>query len=70
MATTADRGSSEIHKVIPRDEWIETRKQLLAKFTRLRDALSQQRRDLPWKRVSKEYVFEGPNGPGQAPVWW
>ena len=27
-----------------------------------RDQLSQQRRDLPWVAVNKEYVFEGPNG--------
>ena len=31
-------------------------------FTRLRDQLSQQRRDLPWEAVNKDYVFEGPNG--------
>jgi predicted dithiol-disulfide oxidoreductase (DUF899 family) len=28
----------------------------------LRDRLSQQRRDLPWIVVNKEYIFEGPNG--------
>jgi predicted dithiol-disulfide oxidoreductase (DUF899 family) len=55
----------ENHKVVSRDAWIEARKQLLAKekeFTRLLDQLSQQRRDLPWERVDKEYVFEGPSG--------
>ena len=55
----------ENHKVVSRDQWIEARKQLLAKekeFTRLRDQLSQQRRELPWERADKEYVFEGPNG--------
>lgn len=31
-------------------------------FTILRDQLSQQRRDLPWVQVNKEYVFEGPDG--------
>ena len=31
-------------------------------FTNLRDQLTQQRRDLPWIEVNKEYVFEGPNG--------
>src|ERR1700737_4521507 len=53
------------HRIVSRDEWIEARKQHLAKekeFTRLRDQLSAQRRDLPWERVDKEYVFEGPNG--------
>jgi len=55
----------ESHRTVSHDNWIEARKQLLAKekeFTRLRDQLSQQRRDLPWERVEKPYVFDGPNG--------
>ncbi len=53
------------HKVVSRDEWLVARKEHLAKekeFTRLRDQLSQERRALPWEKVEKEYVFEGPNG--------
>ncbi|HLK61302.1 MAG TPA: thioredoxin family protein [Chthonomonadaceae bacterium] len=53
------------HPVVSREAWIEARKDLLAKekeFTRLRDQLSRQRRELPWERVDKPYVFEGPNG--------
>jgi predicted dithiol-disulfide oxidoreductase (DUF899 family) len=53
------------HKVVSHEEWLAARKQLLAEekeFTHLRDRLSQQRRDLPWEAVEKEYVFEGPNG--------
>ncbi|HLW58534.1 MAG TPA: thioredoxin family protein [bacterium] len=53
------------HAVVSKDEWIEARKRLLVKekeFTRLRDQLSQDRRDLPWERVDKPYSFEGPNG--------
>lgn len=53
------------HKVVSESEWIEARKELLKKekeFTMLRDQLSQQRRDLPWVQVNKEYVFDGPNG--------
>ena len=53
------------HDVVQHDEWIAARKALLAKekeFTRLRDDLSRQRRELPWERVAKEYVFEGPEG--------
>ena len=55
----------EKHQVVSSKEWIEARKQLLAKekeFTKLRDQLSQQRRDLPWEAVAKNYVFDGPNG--------
>jgi len=53
------------HKVVSPAQWIEARQKLLAKekeFTRLRDQLSQERRDLPWERVAKPYVFDGPNG--------
>jgi predicted dithiol-disulfide oxidoreductase (DUF899 family) len=53
------------HRVVSQAEWLETRKGLLAKekeFTRLRDELSQQRRELPWVKVNKEYIFDGPGG--------
>src|SRR5437868_845756 len=53
------------HLVVSRDEWIEARTRLLARekeFTRQRDQLSQERRDLPWERVEKGYVFEGAGG--------
>ena len=53
------------HKVVSKNEWLEARKMLLKKekdFTLLRDQLSQERRDLPWEAVDKEFVFEGPNG--------
>ncbi|TMQ66418.1 MAG: DUF899 domain-containing protein [Candidatus Eisenbacteria bacterium] len=52
-------------KVVTRDEWLAARKRHLEKekeFTRLRDELSRQRRELPWVRVEKEYVFDGPEG--------
>ena len=50
--------------IVTHDEWIKARKELLAKekeFSRLRDELSQQIRQLPWERVEKEYVFDGPD---------
>ncbi|HEY5301431.1 MAG TPA: thioredoxin family protein [Acetobacteraceae bacterium] len=53
------------HKVVSRDEWLAARKALLANekaLTRARDALSEERRRLPWVRVEKEYVFDGPDG--------
>src|ERR687892_1681966 len=52
-------------KVVSQDEWLAARKELLAKekeLTRYRDALSAERRALPWVEVEKNYVFEGPNG--------
>ncbi len=55
----------EMHKIVSHDEWIAARRRLLAdekEFSRLRDQLSQKRRDLPWERVDKSYVFDGPSG--------
>jgi predicted dithiol-disulfide oxidoreductase (DUF899 family) len=52
-------------KVVSPAEWLAARKQLLAKekeFTRLRDELSRQRREMPWERVEKKYVFDGSHG--------
>jgi len=54
------------HRIVSREEWIEARKALLAKekeWTRLRDRLSAERRQLPWVRIEKDYVFDGPLGP-------
>jgi predicted dithiol-disulfide oxidoreductase (DUF899 family) len=54
------------HKVVSGDEWLKARLAHLTaekEFTRKRDELSRQRRELPWVRVDKNYVFEGPNGP-------
>ncbi len=53
------------HEIVSRDAWIAARTKLLAQekaFTRERDALSEQRRALPWVRVEKPYTFEGPEG--------
>jgi predicted dithiol-disulfide oxidoreductase (DUF899 family) len=53
------------HKIVSHADWIEARKQLLVEekeFNRLRDRLSQRRRDLPWEKVDKPYSFDGPGG--------
>jgi predicted dithiol-disulfide oxidoreductase (DUF899 family) len=53
------------HPIVAASEWLEERRKLLAKekeFTRLRDELSAARRALPWERVEKDYVFDGPGG--------
>src|SRR6266568_5159878 len=53
------------HKVVKHDQWLAARKRHLAKekeFTRLRDQLSRERRDLPWELVEKQYTFEGEHG--------
>src|SRR5258708_28114645 len=61
----ATNSSINNHVVVSRAEWVSTRKAFLAKekeFTKLRDELNQQRRELPWVKVDKSYVFDGPNG--------
>jgi predicted dithiol-disulfide oxidoreductase (DUF899 family) len=63
MATATSK--KEVPRVVPQGEWPAARKELLRKekeFTRLRDELSRQRRELPWEKVEKVYVFEGPGG--------
>jgi predicted dithiol-disulfide oxidoreductase (DUF899 family) len=53
------------HPIVSREEWIVARKLLLAKekqLTRELDALAQERRSLPWVKVEKTYVFDGPHG--------
>jgi predicted dithiol-disulfide oxidoreductase (DUF899 family) len=52
-------------KVVSSAEWLAARKQLLSKekeFSRLRDELSRQRRELPWEKVAKSYAFTGIKG--------
>jgi len=51
--------------VVSRDQWTAARRRLLVEekeFLRLRDQLSQERRELPWEKVEKHYVFEGGAG--------
>ncbi len=53
------------HAVVSQTEWLAARKALLAKekeFSKARDQLSAARRELPWMKVEKNYIFDGPNG--------
>jgi predicted dithiol-disulfide oxidoreductase (DUF899 family) len=55
----------ETHKVVSRDAWLDARKALLADekaLSKARDRVAEQRRELPWVKVDKEYVFDTPNG--------
>jgi len=55
----------ENRKVVSPKEWLLARQKLLVKekkFSKLRDALNLQRRKLPWVKIEKEYVFDGPAG--------
>lgn len=60
MSTTVQN-----HPVVSQAEWLKARKALLAKekaFTRQRDELSRERRELPWVKVEKNYVFDTADG--------
>jgi predicted dithiol-disulfide oxidoreductase (DUF899 family) len=49
------------HKTGTRQEWLSARLDLLAaekEFTRRGDELAQQRQDLPWVRIDKDYRFD------------
>jgi predicted dithiol-disulfide oxidoreductase (DUF899 family) len=53
------------HAIVSREEWLEARKALLAReraMTHELDALRDERRQMPWVRIDKRYVFEGRNG--------
>ena len=55
----------ENRKVVSEKEWLAARKKLLVnekKFSKQRDALNLERRKLPWVKVEKDYVFDGPGG--------
>jgi predicted dithiol-disulfide oxidoreductase (DUF899 family) len=63
--TNDSKSGIKDHPVVSHEEWLSARTAFLAKekeFTRLRDELSQQRRALPWEKVDKQYVFDGPKG--------
>jgi len=54
-----------MHKIVSQDEWLAARKTLLVKekeFSHTRDELSRQRRELPWVKVEKNYVFDSDTG--------
>ncbi len=53
------------HSVVSQDEWLVARKALLAKereMTHMLDALRAERRQLPWVKVDKPYLFKGSGG--------
>ena len=53
------------HQVVNNEQWLNLRKKLLTKekeFTVLRDQLSQQRREMPWVKIDKDYRFDSTQG--------
>jgi predicted dithiol-disulfide oxidoreductase (DUF899 family) len=53
------------HMTVSRDKWLEARRDLLAAekdLTRRSDQVARLRQQVPWVRVDKDYVFDGPDG--------
>jgi len=53
------------HPVVSQEEWLDARVALLERekaHTRARDELAAARRELPWVKVDKPYVLDGPDG--------
>jgi predicted dithiol-disulfide oxidoreductase (DUF899 family) len=51
--------------IVSQEEWLAARQALLAvekAFTRTRDALSAKRREMPWVKIDRSYVFHGSDG--------
>jgi predicted dithiol-disulfide oxidoreductase (DUF899 family) len=53
------------HKVLSEEEWIAARRELLKQEKQLTEheqRIAAARRELPWLKVKKEYVFDTPQG--------
>ncbi len=53
------------HPIVSREQWLVARKALFEReraMTHELDALRAERRQLPWVRIDKSYVFAGPDG--------
>lgn len=64
-ATSSRTEALRQHPVVPHEQWLAKRKELLRKekeLTHLHDQLAAERRDLPWERVEKNYLFDAPSG--------
>jgi predicted dithiol-disulfide oxidoreductase (DUF899 family) len=60
-----DQSRGHAPHIVSREEWLAARIALLAaekELTAMKDRLAAERRRLPWVRVEKDYVFDGPAG--------
>ena len=51
--------------IVSNEQWLKARLDLLEKekaHSRARDELTRARQQMPWVKIEKEYVFEGPDG--------
>jgi predicted dithiol-disulfide oxidoreductase (DUF899 family) len=57
--------SVSLHKVVSQEEWLAARRELLnqeKQLTRQQQHVAAARRELPWVKVTKDYVFDAPDG--------
>ncbi|MEI9929461.1 MAG: thioredoxin family protein [Rhizomicrobium sp.] len=53
------------HKIVSEKEWTDARRKLLDRekeLTDLQEEIAKERRALPWVKVTKNYVFDTPDG--------
>ncbi len=53
------------HTIVPHDQWLAAHAAFLVKekeFTRQRAEVARLRRELPWERIEKQYIFDTPTG--------
>ncbi|KSV89960.1 DUF899 domain-containing protein [Sinorhizobium sp. GL28] len=65
VENATDQPTMQKPQVVSQQAWEEARQNLLVRekaHTHARDALAAERRRMPWMAVTKEYVFEGPEG--------
>jgi predicted dithiol-disulfide oxidoreductase (DUF899 family) len=54
------------NKIVSQEDWFAAHKAHLAhekELTRFRDRIGAERRELPWLKIRKDYVFETEQGP-------
>jgi predicted dithiol-disulfide oxidoreductase (DUF899 family) len=62
---TKNNSIMQDHPVVTPEQWVAARTAFLAEekeFSRLRDKLNRKRRELPWEKVTRDYLFDGPSG--------
>jgi len=65
MEPKTDASEMNRSRIASRAEWLVARRDLLTRekeLTQLRDEVSRHRRELPWVKIDKDYVFDGPKG--------
>jgi predicted dithiol-disulfide oxidoreductase (DUF899 family) len=65
MTTLTTQAGKVDHPVVSDEPWLVARKRLLARekeLTHLRDQVARERRELPWRRIAGDYVFDTPAG--------